>query len=134
MIKFHMYIPYVYRCIDTIDHDCLCLVLSSPRGQWQTPKVATHICHLVHHGAKINLCLPWHEGSCDAAQSLSLQADQQEDRRDSEDDEETWSGLPEEVVEGDVGHGGVKVVVNWMPLFVVIDSASRERIILLWSC
>jgi hypothetical protein len=73
-----------------------------------------------HLPAKINLCLPWHEGSCDAAQSLSLQADQQEDRRDSEDDKETWSGLPEEVVEEDVGHGGVKVVVNWMPLLVVI--------------
>ena len=84
--------------------------------------------------SKDNLCLPWHEGSCDAAQSLSLQADQQEDRRDSEDDKETWSGRPEEVVEEDVGHGGVKVVVNWMPLLVVIDSASREREILLWSC
>ena len=30
--------------------------------------------------------------------------------------------------------GGVKVVVNWMPLLVEIDSKSRDRRILLWSC
>ena len=59
---------------------------------------------------------------------------EEEDRRDSEDEKETWSGLPEEGGEEDVGQGEVKLVVNWMPLLVVIDSASRERKILLWSC
>ena len=34
---------------------------------------------------------------------------EEEDRGDSEDEKETWSGLPEEGGEEDVGQGGVKV-------------------------